>query len=220
MTDFTEQILRIKIKLQQAKEKDKYFKVFGAGSHKYELRDPLSVEEVENLEKKYQIQLPECYRSFMLNFGNGGKSFLNSGAGPFLGIYPFGQSLDNLIYNNVEKYLKKECVLHPQITEMQWEKLTDPLYEDDITDEDYEALNGTLYGGILPLGSQGCSYIHALILNGPYKGMVVNMERSGLSPPKFSEDKNFLDWYERWLNEIISGKLITTSPSWFGYPKN
>ncbi|MAU17727.1 MAG: hypothetical protein CMH46_19545 [Muricauda sp.] len=220
MTDFTEQILRIKIKLQKAKEKDKYFKVFGAGSHKYEINEPTSISNIDAFEQYYGIQLPESFQSFLLNIGNGGKSFLNSGAGPFFGIYPFGQNLDDLIHKNVKKHLKKDCVLHPHITEMQWEKLTDPLYEDNITDDDYEALNGSLYGGLLPLGSQGCSFIHALVLNGPHKGMVVNLDRGELSPPKFSEDKNFLDWYERWLNEIISGKLITTSPCWFGYPKN
>ncbi|WP_421824068.1 hypothetical protein [Flagellimonas oceanensis] len=50
--------------------------------------------------------------------------------------------------------------------------------------------------------------------------MIINLDRGELSPPKFSEDTNFLNWYERWLDEIISGKLITTSPSWFGHLKS
>lgn len=219
MTNYTPQILRIKKKLQQAKDKDELFKVFGAGSHKYEINAPTSILEIDAFEQHYGIQLPESFRCFVLNIGNGGRSYLNSGAGPFFGIYPFGENLDDLIHKNVEQHLKKECTLHPHITESQWDDLTDPFYEDDISDENHEELNGALYGGILPLGSQGCSFIHALVLNGPYKGMVVNLDRGELSPPKFSEDKNFLDWYERWLDEIISGKLITTCPSWFGYPK-
>ena len=219
MTDYIPQINCIKNKLLQAKEKDELFKVFGAGSHKYEINHPINISQIDAFEHYYGVQLPECYKSFLLHIGSGGRSYQNSGAGPFFGIYPFGENLNDLIHSNVKKHLKKECALHPHIAETQWDELTDPFYEEDILDEDYEELNGTLYGGILPLGSQGCSYIHALVLNGPYRGMVINLDRGELSPPKFSEDQNFLDWYERWLDEIISGKLITTSPSWFGYPK-
>ena len=220
MKDYTPQIQRIKKKLHQANRTDSNFTVFGAGSHKYEINAPICGYEVEVFEKHYQIQLPECYKSFITHIGNGGKSYLNSGAGPFFGIYPFGAYLDDLIHGKVEQHLKKECILHPNICEIQWDKMIEPLYGDSITDTAYEALNGTLYGGILPIGSQGCSFIHALVLNGRHKGKIVNLDRGELSPPKFSEDSNFLDWYERWLDEIITEKLITISPSWFGYPKN
>nr|WP_297782664.1 SMI1/KNR4 family protein [uncultured Allomuricauda sp.] len=220
MIDYTPQIQSIKKKLQLAKEADKLCKVFGAGSHQYEINTPTSISEIEAFEKHYQIQLPECYKCFVLNIGSHGRSYLNSGAGPFFGIYPFGHHVDDLIHGDVKSHLKNKSMLYPHIPEKNWDELLDPLYKDDITDEDCEELNGALYGGILPLGSQGCSYIHALVLNGPYKGRVVNLDRGELSPPRFSEDRNFLDWYERWLDEIISGKLVTISPSWFGYPKN
>ena len=217
---YHEQLVRLKEKLQQAKQKDALFKVFGAGSHRYELNAPTTVSHIEALEQHYGIQLPECYKSFVLHIGNGGRSFLSSGAGPFFGIYPFGENLDDLIHGKVEEHLNKRCSLHPNMTTSQWDELTDLLYQDGISDEDYEDLNGNLYGGLLPIGSQGCSYIHALVLNGPYKGRVVNMDRGEQIPPRFSEYNNFLDWYEGWLDEIISGKLITITPSWFGYPKH
>jgi hypothetical protein len=35
--------------------------------------------------------------------------------------------------------------------------------------------------------------------------------------PKFTYEANFLDWYERWTDEVISGDLQTKSASWFGY---
>ncbi|WP_318310743.1 SMI1/KNR4 family protein [Flagellimonas crocea] len=216
-----DQIQQIKQKLKLAKEKDANRQVFGAGSHKYELNPPLNIEIVEAFEKIFQIQLPECYRAFVLNVGNGGSSYLKSGAGPFFGIYPLGQSLDDLIYHDVEKHLSGDCKLYPSITEAQWEELIDFMINDeDIPDEEFDKLNGSLYAGLLPLGSQGCTYIHALVLNGPHQGMVVNLDRGGDTPPTFSKDKNFLDWYERWLDEIISGKLIRTSPSWFGYSQD
>jgi len=218
MKDYAAQIQRIKKKLQEAKEFDELFRVFGAGNHRYEINSPVTILEIRAFEKNYGVQLPDCYKSFLLNIGNGGRSYLGSGAGPFFGIYPFGQYMDDLIQGTVELYLKNNCVLHPNISQTEWDQKLEPLYEDNISDEDFEELNGKLYGGIQPIGSQGCSFIHALVLNGPYRGMIINLDRGELSPPKFCEDNHFLDWYERWLNEIISGKLITTSPSWFGYP--
>ncbi|WP_108422478.1 SMI1/KNR4 family protein [Flagellimonas amoyensis] len=222
MTDFTEQIHRIKEKLVLAKKVDKHFSAFGAASHKYALDPPASIAEVEAFEKRYGIRLPEGYRAFVLNIGNGGASFHNSGAGPYYGIYPLGNYLDDLILKDkdVERHLKKTCMLFPGLSEKQWDKLTDPLYSEGISDADFAELNGTLYGGILPLGTQGCSYIHALVLSGPYCGRIVNMARSEQMEPRFSSGENFLDWYEQWLDEIISGNLIRNSPSWFGYPTN
>jgi len=218
IVDFTEQIARIKKKLLKAKEVDAQCKVFGASSHKYELNPPTSIAEVEKFEKKHEIRLPECYKFFVLMIGNGGSSFLNSGAGPFFGIYPFGKNTDQLIHNNTGNYLSNKCMLYPDMTDTFWDELIDPLYEDDISDKDYDDLNRKIYGGILPIGSQGCSYIHALVLNGPFKGRVINMDMMGEQmTPRFAFEQNFLDWYERWLDEVISGKLAKTSPTWFGY---
>ncbi|MEC8830956.1 MAG: SMI1/KNR4 family protein [Bacteroidota bacterium] len=201
---FKDQILRIQHKLKLAKEKDINYQVFGAGYHNYEIFPPLTIENVEAFEKAFQIQLPECYKAFVLNVVNGGPSFRHSGTGPSYGIYPLGQSIDDLIYADVEKYLKYPCVLYPGITEDQWTELIDFMENDeDISDEEFDELNGKLYGGLMPLGSQGCSLIHALVLNGPHKGKVVNMDRGGDALPSFSKEKNLLDWYEKWLDTII-----------------
>ncbi|PWL40079.1 hypothetical protein DKG77_04435 [Flagellimonas aquimarina] len=219
MTNFSKQIDSIKKKLTQAKQVDADLKVFGAGGHRYEIYSPVSLAQVEFFEKEYSIQLPSCYRAFVLQVGNGGTSYKNSGAGPFYGIYPFGENVDDLIYGNPEKYLKEPCVLKPTVTNKYWENMTNIFFDENISDNDYYSAIGKIYSGILPIGFQGCSYLHALVLNGMYKGKVVNLEMSAEQAPKFAHEKNFLDWYERWLDEVISGKLITVSPSWFGYAK-
>lgn len=89
---------------------------------------------------------------------------------------------------------------------------------DDISDDDFEQELCRIYAGILPIGSQGCAYLHGLVLNGPYKGQIVNADAER-QKPRFAFENNFLDWYERWLDEVISGELLTDSPSWFGYCK-
>ena len=219
MSDFSLQIQRIKNKLTRAKEVDVKFKVFGASSHKYKIGPPISINQVIAFEKRYHLQLPRCYRAFILNVGNGGDSYQNSGAGPYYGIYPFGEAIDALVYGNPEQYLRKIPTINPNMSNRDWEELILLIEDDDISDENYVKEVGKIYGGILPLGFQGCSSIHGLILNGPYRGRVVNLELAMELKPTFAFDNNFLNWYERWLDEIISGKLIQKSPNWFGHLK-
>ncbi len=215
-TKYHDQIQRIKRKLKEAKKADKDLKVFGADDHQYIINKPATAFEVTEFEEAYSIQLPECYKAFVLEVGNGGAGTQNSAAGPFYGIYPLGKYVDELITDNTKKYLKGPCVIYPKMTDNQWNELTKNIDEDTISDKQYEEEIGKLWAGILPVGSQGCTYIHGVILNGPYKGMVVNLDMEQ-QKPQFAFEKNFLDWYERWLDEVISGELIEDGPSWFGY---
>ena len=215
-----EQLIRIQQKLAQAKEADKNLEVFGADAHQYHLNPPVSEAEVLAFEKKYGVQLPECYRAFMLTIGDAKAKKSDFIAGPYFGLYAFGTSVDSLLYEKIETYLKAPCNLSPDMTQEEWEALSDPLLfseEDEEDDDDkYFAERAKVFGGLLPLGSQGCTYEHALVLNGKYVGRVVNVDLD-LAQPKFAFETNFLDWYERYLDEVISGQLLDDRPTWFGY---
>ena len=214
-----EQLHRIQQKLAQAKEADKNLEVFGADAHQYHLNPPVSEAEVLAFEKKYGVQLPECYRAFMLTVGDAKAKKSDFIAGPYYGFYAFGTSVDSLLYEKIETYLKAPCNLSPDMTQEEWETLSDPLLsseEEEEDDDKYFAERAKVFGGLLPLGSQGCTYEHALVLNGKYAGRVVNVDLD-LAQPKFAFETNFLDWYERYLDEVISGLLIDDRPTWFGY---
>ena len=215
-----EQLHRIQQKLSQAKAADKNLEVFGAEAHQYHLNPPVSEAEVLAFEKKYGVQLPECYRAFMLTIGDAKAKKSDFIAGPYFGLYAFGTSVDSLLYEKTETYLKAPCNLSPDMTQEEWETLSDPLLsseeEEEEDDDKYFAERAKVFGGLLPLGSQGCTYEHALVLNGKYAGRVVNIDLE-LAQPKFAFEANFLDWYERYLNEVISGQLIDDRPTWFGY---
>ncbi|MDO4879842.1 MAG: SMI1/KNR4 family protein [Capnocytophaga sp.] len=222
----TEQLSRIQQKIAQAKASDKDFEVFGAEGHQYHLNPPASEAEILAFEQKYAISLPECYRSFMRTIGDSTAQKQDNIAGPYYGLYAFGTQTDEFVYEGAEEYLKAPCLLSPTMTDAQWEALTDKLLseEGDFDEEentievedDYFAERGKVFGGLLPLGSQGCTYFHALVLNGDYAGRVVNVDID-LRCPKFAFEANFLDWYERYLDEVISGQLIDDRPTWFGY---
>ena len=221
-----EQLQRIQQKLAQAKAADKDLEVFGASSHKYHLNPPISEAEVLAFEEKYGVQLPECYRAFVQTIGDVNAQKLETMAGPYYGLYAFGTQVDDLLYEGSEIYLKAPCALSPDMTQEEWETLSAPLETDEEeleeegyvieVEDNYIEECGKVFGGLLPLGSQGCAYYHALVLNGKYAGRVVNVNWD-LLKPVFAFETNFLDWYERYLDEVISGQLMDKRPTWFGY---
>ena len=219
-----DQLHRIQEKLAQAKVTDKDLEVFGASSHKYHLNPPVSEAEVRAFEKKYGVSLPKDYRAFVQTIGDANAQKLDIMAGPYYGLSAFGTQVDDLLYEGSEIYLKAPCALSPDMTQEEWEALSDPLLmseedeevETTETEEDYIQQCGKVFGGLLPLGSQGCTYYYALVLNGKYAGRIVNVDLD-LAQPKFAFETNFLDWYERYLDEVISGQLLDDRPTWFGY---
>ena len=229
---YQEQLHRIQQKLSQAKAADKDLEVFGAETHEYHLNPPVSEAEVLAFEKKYGVSLPEDYRAFVQTIGDAKAQKLDTMAGPYYGLYAFGTQVNDLVYDQTETYLKAPCALSPDMTQEEWEALSDPLlmseeedegfenYEQEEdktqTEEDYTQQCGKVFDGLLPLGSQGCADYHALILTGPYAGRVVNVNWD-LLKPVFAFETNFLDWYERYLDEVISGQLLDDRPTWFGY---
>ncbi len=60
-----------------------------------------------------------------------------------------------------------------------------------------------LEGGLLPLGTRGCSVVHSIVLSGPHVGRVVIFDGEWSGPPEFEPDRHFLDWYERWLDDAL-----------------
>ena len=229
---YQEQLHRIQQKLSQAKAADKDLEVFGAETHEYHLNPPVSEAEVLAFEKKYGVSLPEDYRAFVQTIGDAKAQKLDTMAGPYYGLYAFGTQVNDLVYDQTETYLKAPCALSPDMTQEEWKALSDPLlmseeedegfenYEQEEdktqTEEDYTQQCGKVFDGLLPLGSQGCADYHALILTGPYAGRVVNVNWD-LLKPVFAFETNFLDWYERYLDEVISGQLIDDRFTWFGY---
>ncbi|KAB1155935.1 hypothetical protein F7018_11540 [Tenacibaculum aiptasiae] len=205
------QIERIKIKLRLAKNTDSFLEVFGASSHKYILNSPLNMQEVNNFEKKYNITLPNNYRTFLTEIGNGGlenKNSVvgNSGAGPDYGIFKLGHPYHFIVEPSL-KYLEKEPFFNESTTQDEWNKIYDKM-DNNISNEDYDKEIAKAYSGILNIGFSGCSGYLGIILKGKNKDRIVHTYDEIEYCPHFSEEINFLDWYENWLDTIISGESI------------
>ena len=70
--------------LEKARTADAELKQFGAEHHKYQWNPPASLKEIEEFEQETGISLPDGYRNFLLQEGNGG-------AGPFYGLFSLAQ---------------------------------------------------------------------------------------------------------------------------------
>ena len=201
MSKYSTQIKRIKEKFNQAKEADREFKVFGASEHKYQLGRVVTEKEVLAFEKKYDVNLPVCYRAFITEFcgisaiepTEDRNSFIPA---PFYGLFSFNHLFDAFegVYD-YQKYIQKEAYISPC---MRWWSEWNGFENEDMDEFLY---------GLLLIGQEDIEgYYVYLILNGKYKGRVVYSDLYSIS--HFCYEDNFLDWYERWLDEVIQGNIL------------
>ncbi|MCH5583800.1 SMI1/KNR4 family protein [Shimazuella sp. AN120528] len=185
-----QQLERVKQKLTLARDADLNFQVFGSSDHQYQVNQPIPKKEIEKFERSNNIKLPEEFRLFLTEIGNGG-------AGPYYGIIKINP--DRSLF-----YLSQPCKVKRNMSDQEWTELMDKEADGDSEE--------TIFTGMLNIGTQGCTYEMMLVLNGPYRGRIVYIDLDLTKPPFFTYESNFLDWYERWLNEVIKGYQI----SWFG----
>ena len=173
--------------LEKARATDADLKQFGAEHHKYQWNPPASLKEIEKFEKETAISLPDGYRNFLLQAGNGG-------AGPFYGLFSLEQVKGWLSWQ-VEP--GETPYLAPG---------TDPDSLKDLGDRDHDWRRGCI-----PIESQGDTYFTYLLVAGPDRGRVVYIEyeRSWIFFPR---EPDFLSWYIRWLREAAAGYDM----GWFG----
>jgi hypothetical protein len=162
---------------------------FGTDRHGFHLRAPLSEGEAAAFEAAHGVRLPEAYRRFLLEIGDGG-------AGPGVGVRPLADTCT---------YGLGPC--EPGHLTEPSQYLPDGFYRD----EDWSWPPYGRERGTLTVAEHGCNLTTQLIVTGPARGRLFNVDHDGAGPYVL-EDKDFLAWYERWLDELISGYQI----GWFG----
>ncbi|MEZ6143365.1 MAG: SMI1/KNR4 family protein [Zavarzinella sp.] len=204
--------------LADLKCKDPGFKVFGSTVHRYELNPPLPIQQIQEFEAKYGVKLPEDYREFITEIGNGG-------AGPYYGVFRFGEHDDFRDFQSWEGgYLVGDLSAEFQhqmewnLPTSFWAKLPDPgpstpIEEEDRMMEEWDKelnehyWNPKIMNGAIPICHLGCAIRHWLVINGPQKGFVWADERVddlGISPLRSdSKQMTFSDWYMSWLRSPL-----------------
>ena len=129
------------------------------------LNRPISVEALTTWEEEHSLRLPNEYRRFLLEHGNGGN------VGPFYGLFPLGELPLELRSLSDSQNLAKEFPLR---SEWVWEE------EQDSDDLDLK-ISSTEHG-VLPIGDEGCSTYWGLIVNGECLGEVWLFTGEGATP--------------------------------------
>lgn len=203
---YDRQIERIRQKLTRAARTPGAEQVFGAGSHGYRVNEPMTLEELDTLQKKWGVLLPEAFAAFLTGIGNGGPGSYG-GAGPYYGIY----GTDSM-EPDVERLAQASLFrMSPAAQDWQSQDTEEYAVDESLDDDAYNEAFADLLKGTLEIGTMGCDNEILLIVSGEHRGRVVYMNME-YQKPFFTHEKNFLDWYERWLDEIIAGFKI----HWFG----
>jgi hypothetical protein len=216
---FSDQTRRIGSKLARARVIDAGHRAFGSDVHRYRIGPPLDLTIVTHLARQCRVDLPEAFVAFVTQVGHGSGEGRGAAAGPFYGIAPLPAGLAPVWGDGC---LAEVPLIHAQMSDADWQArqhdlmVDDPALSETQADARFDAALARLYGGLLMLGHQGCQSYHALVLTGADRGRVVNLDLDG-GRPHFAPDAHFLDWYERWLDGVLSGRLAGQTVPWFGY---
>lgn len=208
-----DQLGEIKRKLGLLAEADKDLRLFGADKHKYALNPCLDEAQVREIEQKYGFELPEGYRRFIMELGNGG-------AGPYYGIDPLEKSFPTRIMARdpdlmskpfpltKELFVMRECLGSTTLDEYYERIETDDAYYDKIQ-RCVGRFNKPRYSqGALFICDYGDGITFLLVVKGKERGNIWVDDRvgdNGAIQPVAAETApdsrtDFLTWYERWLD--------------------
>ncbi len=206
--DFPE---RIKTLIRLASAYDPNNAVHGAMRHKYHLNSPVTLADVLEFEQEFHVTIPEIFVRFLTEVGNGG-------AGVDYGFY----SLETLRREN--KHLKyprdndKNIFDYDNLKE-RWEELAhelDDALEACEEDSEIDKIYGKMYGGLLVIATNGCTFDHVLICEGKHTGMVgmIDWNSEEQSVP-FFYGMDFETWICTYFKKIIQGDVTKGSPKFW-----
>ena len=187
--------------------------VFGASSHSYILDPRLPEQEVLAFEERHHIHLPEDYRHFIMNIGNGG-------AGPDYGFFPLGYMDDTPLKawtegNGFVGVLSQDFQFDEPWNDTSG--LPDFNPNEDQQDEYDRAMeafeqrywSSSLMNGAFPICHRGCALRLWLVIAGKEAGHIWRDGRAdytGLSPLLLKDGSRatLSWWYWEWLDECLS----------------
>ena len=203
----------LKSLVTQVGARDPSHLIFGADRHKYKLNPPASPEQVRRFEEKHNLLLPEEYKFFLTQIGNGG-------AGPYYGLYSLEEAERYTEYLETTQTAAKQkdeevpapAFIDRRMTPEDWAVRMEEL--DNCSDDEYDSLMYKLCAGMLVIGTQGCTYDTVLMCRGSERGKIVYIDwnlEPGYGP--FFTGMPFLYWYEMYFQEILQDHNLTS----YGY---
>jgi hypothetical protein len=199
---------RIEAKLRQAVERD--LRPFGAETRGLQRVPPLSPDALAAAEARLGVTLPEEYRGFVTRIGDGG-------AGPAYGLFTLEDALLESNVDRVPDLLAREFP-HVAAYNPDEDPAVDAFWHrvdtGEVSEEEGDLYHHGQLGGALTLCHEGCGHMHFLVVTGPARGTMW-IDSRGSDQGYIPLNATFLQWYERWLDDVLAGGHGTW---WFGPP--
>ncbi|MDQ7907496.1 SMI1/KNR4 family protein [Phytohabitans sp. ZYX-F-186] len=155
----------------------------------------LSAEQVAAFEAQHGVRLPEAYRLFLTEIGNGGWA-------PDNPILPLEQ-WDRGLWWDSPGGMAAPCPL-PLGVDFGQDWIDRYLTADEDSDDD-------LLPGTLTLAHLGGTFYLLLVVSGPARGRVLEFDRDG-QPPRIHPQPDFLTWYEERLDRALPSGAVEPEP--------
>lgn len=155
----------------------------GASDHEFRLEPPAIEAEVFEFERVCGVCLPVEYRGFITTLGDGG-------AGPGYGLLPLARGLE---YD--ADPVTPELLRAP----FKFTEFTDALHLLDRETDEYQPRPGSI-----TISTEGCYVRHFVVVTGPTRGQMW-IDHTTVDGGYWPLDVDFLVWYERWLEDTLSG---------------
>ncbi|HET9364506.1 MAG TPA: SMI1/KNR4 family protein [Candidatus Angelobacter sp.] len=190
-------------------------KVFGSDAHHFMLNPKLSLQKISEFENLHQAHLPDDYRRFISELGNGG-------AGPGYGFFTLGY-MDAAVGGGLQAWRENDGLVgdlsEPFPFIMPWNDLSgmpqsnrdeaqSEHYEQALEKFDQRYWSSALVNGAIPICHLGCALRIWLVLSGTEAGNLwydYRADHRGLLPVtlKNSSRATFTSWYYEWLEESL-----------------
>lgn len=141
-----------------------------------EMGETLSEKEISRFEEQCNIRLPEAYRLFLQEVGDGCEDMLDG--------FRLNRFAD----------MENRDLSHPFLLEEAWIWEADDRPQSIIREE----METKVYQGELELIDTGCCTSYNLIVTGECRGEVWSFCDAGVQP--CCERQDFLGWFELWLD--------------------
>ncbi len=170
--------------------------------HRYRLEEPIAPDEVAAFERQHGITLPEDYKAFLTQLGNGG-------AGPDYGIFPLGEGEEQPLWPNVLERLSETFQLNEAWNDRSLG--TTSLGGTFTPDEAY--YSDAVMTGAIPIATKGCALDYWLVVSGPRAGEIWFDKRTdseGVEPVLDADGRHltFGPWYLNWLDQACAKHRI------------
>lgn len=199
----------IRDRLATLRELDPKLRTFGADRHRHQLAPPIDASRLAEIEAGFGAALPDGYRAFVSQLGDGG-------AGPYWGLHPLATGIERLFdMFDQDTLLAADFPFDEDVDfgalvgmPADWKEHIRRLKEEPAYGQAWDELKDRYhvpanYAGTLPICDFGCGESYFMVVRGAQAGWIwVNAIDNGSG--LFSLRIDFLEFYSRWLDDSLA----------------